>query len=53
MNRQSVGAWALSLLRPDVTGVVFAVPAGWTQFDTGRIRRGLEKVMAGGGPEFT
>ena len=32
--------------------VAVAAPEGWTQLDTDRIRRGLEKVMAAGGPEF-
>lgn len=29
-----------------------AAPQGWTGSDTDRIRRGLEKAMAAGGPEF-
>lgn len=32
--------------------VAVAAPDGWTQFDTDRIRRGLEKAVAAGGPEF-
>lgn len=32
--------------------VAVAAPAGWTDADTERIRRALEKVMAAGGPEF-
>ena len=32
--------------------VAVAAPEGWTQLDTDRIRRGLEKVMAADGPEF-
>lgn len=32
--------------------VAVAAPEGWTQFDTERIRRGLDKVIAAGGPEF-
>ncbi|MFM9036056.1 MAG: alpha/beta hydrolase [Mycobacterium sp.] len=32
--------------------VAVAAPQGWTQFDTDRIRRALEKSMAAGGPEF-
>jgi uncharacterized membrane protein len=32
--------------------VAVAAPAGWTQFDTDRIRRSLDKAMAAGGPEF-
>ena len=32
--------------------VAVAAPDGWTQFDTDRIRRSLEKAMAGRGPEF-
>lgn len=32
--------------------VAVAAPEGWTQFDTDRIRRELEKVMSAGGPEF-
>ena len=32
--------------------VAVAAPEGWTAFDTDRIRRALEKVMAAGGPEF-
>ena len=32
--------------------VAVAAPDGWTQFDTDRIRRALEKAMAVGGPEF-
>jgi uncharacterized membrane protein len=29
-----------------------AAPEGWTQADTERIRRSLEKVMSDNGPEF-
>lgn len=29
-----------------------AAPKGWTQFDTDRIRRSLEKLISAGGPEF-
>ncbi len=29
-----------------------AAPPGWTQFDTDRVRRWLEKAMSAGGPEF-
>ncbi len=32
--------------------VAVAAPPGWTQFDTDRVRRSLEKVSAAGGPEF-
>lgn len=32
--------------------VAVAAPEGWTAFDTDRIRRGLEKALATGGPEF-
>ena len=32
--------------------VAVAAPDGWTQFDTDRIRRSLEKAMAGDSPEF-
>jgi uncharacterized membrane protein len=32
--------------------VAVAAPQGWTQFDTDRIRRALDKAMAAGGPEF-
>ena len=32
--------------------VAVAAPEGWTQLNTDRIRRELEKVMAAGGPEF-
>ena len=32
--------------------VAVAAPPGWTQFDTDRIRRALDKAMACGGPEF-
>ncbi|MBU3705706.1 MAG: hypothetical protein FGM50_03350 [Mycobacterium sp.] len=32
--------------------VAVAAPDGWTQFDTDRIRRSLEKAMTGRGPEF-
>lgn len=32
--------------------VAVAGPPGWTQADTDRIRRALEKAMAAGGPEF-
>ena len=32
--------------------VAVAAPAGWTQFDTDRIRRSLDKAMATGGAEF-
>jgi uncharacterized membrane protein len=32
--------------------VAVAAPEGWTQFDTERIRRSLEKLIAAGGPEF-
>lgn len=32
--------------------VAVAAPEGWTQFDTDRIRRSLEKLIAAGGPEF-
>ena len=32
--------------------VAVAAPDGWTQFDTDRIRRSLEKAMAVRGPEF-
>ncbi len=32
--------------------VAVAAPPGWTQLDTERIRRSLEKAMAAGGPEF-
>lgn len=32
--------------------VAVAAPAGWTQFDTDRVRRALEKAIAAGGPEF-
>ena len=32
--------------------VAVAAPDGWTQFDTDRVRRSLEKAMAAGGPEF-
>lgn len=32
--------------------VAVAAPAGWTEQDTDRIRRWLEKAMAAGGPEF-
>lgn len=32
--------------------VAVAAPEGWTQFDTDRVRRGLEKSMAAGGQEF-
>ncbi len=32
--------------------VAVAAPAGWTQFDTDRIRRSLEKLIAAAGPEF-
>ena len=33
--------------------VAVAAPQGWTHFDTDRVRRALEKVIAAGGPEFT
>ncbi len=32
--------------------VAVAAPEGWTQFDTDRIRRSLDKAMAAGGTEF-
>lgn len=32
--------------------VAVAAPEGWTQSDTDRIRRGVEKAMSAGGPEF-
>jgi len=32
--------------------VAVAAPEGWTGFDTDRIRRSLEKLVAAGGPEF-
>jgi uncharacterized membrane protein len=32
--------------------VAVAAPDGWTQFDTDRIRRALDKLIAAGGPEF-
>ena len=32
--------------------VAVAAPEGWTPFDTDRIRRSLEKLIAAGGPEF-
>jgi uncharacterized membrane protein len=32
--------------------VAVAAPDGWTPFDTDRIRRYLEKLIAAGGPEF-
>jgi uncharacterized membrane protein len=32
--------------------VAVAAPPGWTQSDTDRIRRSLEKLTAAGGPEF-
>jgi uncharacterized membrane protein len=32
--------------------VAVAAPVGWTDFDTDRIRRSLEKSIAAGGPEF-
>jgi uncharacterized membrane protein len=32
--------------------VAVAAPPGWTQADTERIRRSLEKLIAAGGPEF-
>ena len=32
--------------------VAVAAPEGWTQFDTDRVRRSLDKAMAQGGPEF-
>ena len=32
--------------------VAVAAPEGWTDFDTERVRRGLAKVIAAGGPEF-
>ena len=32
--------------------VAVAAPPGWTEADTDRIRRSLEKVMTAGGPEF-
>jgi uncharacterized membrane protein len=32
--------------------VAVAAPEGWTQVDTDRIRRSLEKLIAAGGPEF-
>ncbi|WP_313673712.1 alpha/beta-hydrolase family protein [Mycolicibacterium sp.] len=32
--------------------VAVAAPPGWTGYDTDRIRRSLEKVIAAGGPEF-
>ena len=32
--------------------VAVAAPEGWTDFDTERIRRSLDKVIAAGGPEF-
>ena len=32
--------------------VAVAAPPGWTQFDTDRIRRALDKAMTAGGPEF-
>lgn len=32
--------------------VAVAAPPGWTVFDTDRVRRGLEKAIAAGGPEF-
>ncbi len=32
--------------------VAVAAPDGWTTFDTDRIRRWLEKLIAAGGPEF-
>lgn len=32
--------------------VAVAAPPGWTEFDTDRIRRALDKAMAAGGPEF-
>jgi uncharacterized membrane protein len=32
--------------------VAVAAPQGWTAFDTDRIRRSLEKLIAAGGPEF-
>ena len=34
-------------------GVAVAAPPGWTEFDTDRIRRALDKATAAGGPEFT
>ncbi|MGV0992372.1 MAG: alpha/beta hydrolase [Mycobacterium sp.] len=33
--------------------IAVAAPDGWTDFDTDRIRRSLEKAMAAGGPEFS
>lgn len=32
--------------------VAVAAPPGWTAMDTDRVRRGLEKARAAGGPEF-
>ncbi|MCB1265734.1 MAG: alpha/beta hydrolase [Mycobacterium sp.] len=32
--------------------VAVAAPEGWSDFDTDRIRRSLEKAIAAGGPEF-
>ena len=32
--------------------VAVAAPAGWTESDTDRVRRWLEKAMSAGGPEF-
>ena len=32
--------------------VAVAAPPGWTRFDTDRVRRSLEKLIAAGGPEF-
>ena len=32
--------------------VAVAAPEGWTAFDTDRVRRGLDKAIAAGGPEF-
>lgn len=32
--------------------VAVAAPQGWTSFDTDRVRRGMEKAIAAGGPEF-
>lgn len=32
--------------------VAVAAPPGWTDHDTDRVRRSLEKAMAAGGPEF-
>ena len=32
--------------------VAVAAPEGWSDFDTDRIRRALEKAIASGGPEF-